>query len=298
MTMLGNLFKALCRHLGRGIIDANRWGPGLPEDPGRELGNLDMTKAEWLACEAPRPMLRFLLGTDYPRVQDIVAFPNCKGSDRKMRLFACACYRLIGHLLPHPLAQATVVLAEQVADGVVPVEELQQAEARIRAAIDAIEEGWRVSHGPERKALLPTHAALALALQAIWKEAPKAAYYSSSTAYLTVAEILNPGATTSDSGSFASQKAEERCQADVLRCIFGHLFHSATIDPAPLAWNNSIVPELAWGIYEDQAFDRLPILADALEEPGCTDAEILGHLRSPGPHARGCWVVDLLTGKR
>ena len=54
---------------------------------------------------------------------------------------------------------------------------------------------------------------------------------------------------------------------------------------------------LATAIYDDKAFDRLPILADALEEAGCTDAELLGHLRSPGPHARGCWVVDLLLGK-
>jgi hypothetical protein len=50
-------------------------------------------------------------------------------------------------------------------------------------------------------------------------------------------------------------------------------------------------------IYADRAFDRLPILADALEEAGCTDADILAHCRGPGPHARGCWVVDLILGK-
>jgi hypothetical protein len=54
---------------------------------------------------------------------------------------------------------------------------------------------------------------------------------------------------------------------------------------------------LAPGIEEEQAFDRLPVLADALEEAGCTDADILSHLRGPGPHVRGCWVVDLLLGK-
>jgi hypothetical protein len=50
-------------------------------------------------------------------------------------------------------------------------------------------------------------------------------------------------------------------------------------------------------IYTDRAFDRLPILADALEEAGCTDAAILEHCRGPGPHVRGCWVVDLLLDK-
>jgi hypothetical protein len=57
-----------------------------------------MTEAEWLAWTDPQPMLRFLLGTDYPRVQDVESFPACKGSDRKMRLFACACYHRIRHL--------------------------------------------------------------------------------------------------------------------------------------------------------------------------------------------------------
>jgi hypothetical protein len=55
---------------------------------------------------------------------------------------------------------------------------------------------------------------------------------------------------------------------------------------------------LADAIYQDRAFDRLPILADALEEAGCTDAEILNHCRQPGEHWRGCWVVDLILGKQ
>jgi hypothetical protein len=57
------------------------------------------------------------------------------------------------------------------------------------------------------------------------------------------------------------------------------------------------VKKLAAAIYDDTAFDRLPILADALEEAGCHDAEILAHCRGPGPHVRGCWVIDLLIGK-
>ena len=57
------------------------------------------------------------------------------------------------------------------------------------------------------------------------------------------------------------------------------------------------VVQLAQSIYDDRAFDRLPILADALEEAGCTDAAILDHCRGPGPHVRGCWAVDLLLGK-
>jgi hypothetical protein len=64
-----------------------------------------------------------------------------------------------------------------------------------------------------------------------------------------------------------------------------------------LAWNDGTIPRLAQVIYQEQAFDRLGILADALEDAGCTDPVILGHLRGPGPHAQGCFVLDLLLGK-
>jgi hypothetical protein len=70
-----------------------------------------------------------------------------------------------------------------------------------------------------------------------------------------------------------------------------------TITPAWAAWNDGTIPKLAQAIYEERAFDRLPILADALEEAGCDNADILAHCRQPGPHVRGCWVVDLLVGK-
>ncbi|MFO0842693.1 MAG: hypothetical protein U0797_09910 [Gemmataceae bacterium] len=55
--------------------------------------------------------------------------------------------------------------------------------------------------------------------------------------------------------------------------------------------------QLAVAVHEERAFDRLPILADALEEAGCDEPEFLGHLRGPGPHVRGCWALDLLLGK-
>ena len=65
----------------------------------------------------------------------------------------------------------------------------------------------------------------------------------------------------------------------------------------PQTRDSRTVVQLAQAIYDDRAFDRIPILADALEEAGCTEAAILGHCRQPGEHVRGCWVVDLLLGK-
>lgn len=83
-------------------------------------------------------------------------------------------------------------------------------------------------------------------------------------------------------------------QASLLREIAGNPFRPVSVDPS---WPTKTVAALAQAIYDSRAFDRLPILADALEETGCTDEEILSHCRGPGPHVRGCWVVDLLLGK-
>ena len=63
------------------------------------------------------------------------------------------------------------------------------------------------------------------------------------------------------------------------------------------AWNDGTVLKLARAIHDEEAFGRLPILGDALEDAGCTNAEMLKHCRGPGPHIPGCWVVDLLLGK-
>src|SRR5262249_38992633 len=93
------------------------------------------------------------------------------------------------------------------------------------------------------------------------------------------------------------QVKEKTHQCELLREIIGNPFRPVTIDPAWLAWNNRTSPQLAHGIDEERAFERLPILADALEEAGCTDADILSHCRQQGEHVRGCWVLDLLLGK-
>ena len=82
--------------------------------------------------------------------------------------------------------------------------------------------------------------------------------------------------------------------AMLLRDIVGNPFRPFSVDPA---WLTSTVVTLATGIYEQRAFDRMPILADALQDAGCEDADILNHCRGGGPHVRGCWVVDLLLGK-
>jgi hypothetical protein len=90
------------------------------------------------------------------------------------------------------------------------------------------------------------------------------------------------------------EQEKRRKNAHLLHDIFGNPFRPVALDPA---WLTSDVLALARGIYDERAFDRMPILADALQDAGCDSADVLGHCRSAGPHVRGCWVVDLLLGK-
>jgi hypothetical protein len=86
-----------------------------------------------------------------------------------------------------------------------------------------------------------------------------------------------------------------RYSGAILNCVFRDPFlRPVTLDPSLLS---DTVMKMATAIYSERAWDRLPILADALEEAGCTDVAILEHCRGPGPHVRGCWVVDLILGK-
>jgi carbon storage regulator CsrA len=65
-----------------------------------------------------------------------------------------------------------------------------------------------------------------------------------------------------------------------------------SLDPAWLAWNEGTVVRLARAIHDERAWERLAILADALEEAGCTDAVILGHCRAGAEHLGGSWLID------
>jgi hypothetical protein len=94
---------------------------------------------------------------------------------------------------------------------------------------------------------------------------------------------------------------ERTAQTALLRDLLGPLpFRPVPLDSAWLAWNDSTIVKLATSIYEEGAFGfhRMCILADALEEAGCINQEVLSHLRQQGSvHVKGCWVVDLLLGK-
>jgi hypothetical protein len=93
------------------------------------------------------------------------------------------------------------------------------------------------------------------------------------------------------------QAAVQRAQIPLLHDFFGNPFPSVTIDPAWRSWRDGCVVHIAQAIYDERRFADLAILADALEEAGCTDAAILRHCREPGEHGHGCWVVDRVLAR-
>ncbi len=92
----------------------------------------------------------------------------------------------------------------------------------------------------------------------------------------------------------AVHDAEFRAERPLMHDLFGNPFRPVVADPA---WLSPATVAIAAAIYQDRAFDRMPVLADALEEAGCGNTDILLHCRTPGEHVRGCWVVDLVLGK-
>jgi hypothetical protein len=95
----------------------------------------------------------------------------------------------------------------------------------------------------------------------------------------------------------AAVKAEEASQTVLLRELFGNPFRPVALAPAWLVWGDGTVAKLAQAIYDERAFDDLPVLADALEDAGCDNTDILTHCHQPGEHVRGCWLLDLILAK-
>ena len=111
---------------------------------------------------------------------------------------------------------------------------------------------------------------------------------------LTVVLVDYAPSTTSTAIANQICDSEAADEGRLMREILGNPFRPIEFDPS---WRTTAVVNLADAIYIDRAFDRLPILADALQDAGCEHEDILAHCRGPGPHVRGCWVIDFVLGK-
>ena len=253
-----------------------------------------MTEAGWLVCADPGTMLVFLRG---------------KASDRKLRLFAVACCRLTGlGFRMDTLYQDAVELAERHADGSsLPPGVLAAAAAEANRLQEASAMMARYEPDSDPARLTAEVDALTIGLMGAKPS------WDSGRAAEVFAIAFAPGMYRDSPGNVPRQgkphfKTREaartfflREQAALLRDIFGNPFRPVSLAPA---WRTPDVLQLAQAAYDNRLLPsgllddtRLAVLADALEEAGCVNADMLAHCRGPGPHVRGCWVADAVLGK-
>jgi|SRR5579883_1668556 len=234
-----------------------------------------MTEAEWLTCGDPGIMLAWLGGR--------LNFQLHEPTFRRAALFACACCRRIWTSLSDPRSRTLVEMIERDVDEGVDVKVRWNAEDEAKkAAVEAEFGGF--------------------ATAAVW---PLADLSDEATSDQTdsIADTASEAYALAQLGErdplssiwIVAVKEERRYQASLLRDIFGNPFCPMTFSHS---WRTDTAVALASQMYDSRDFSAMPILADALQDAGCDNDDILTHCRDPKqPHVRGCWVVDLILDK-
>lgn len=246
-----------------------------------------MTEEEWLKCTDAEEMRVFLLAgrrryctRTGPRSAEEEALYSQRVrlppvTDRKLRLFACACCRRIWHLLTEPRSRIAVEVSERYADGLATDEE--------RAIAQQTGQPSYVFHSdpsgdPAKYAAHP--------------DAETAMDAGGSASHFLSYVMIH--AARKEQREDKEWETECQFPCNYLRDIFGCLpFRPVVIADS---WLTPTVHAIATACYAHRTFDVMPILADALEEAGCDNADILNHCRQSGEHLRGCWVLDLILG--
>jgi hypothetical protein len=251
-----------------------------------------MTEAEWMIGTRPTKLLPTIRG---------------RASNRKLRLFACACCRRMWEWMTEADQRRQVEVAEAHADGRATTDEFLAAFSNpdlsrpfvvsyrhlIADATGCL--GWSDAEQPDWKmnetaqAITPqpwgVGAYAEFCTARVCMHASQAVGYREGKPYTPFPDRDRLRAAADH---------ESGAQATILRDIFGNPFRPATLDPT---WRTQTAVLLARGMYESRDFGAIPILADALQDAGCDSDDVLNHCRGPGPHVRGCWVVDLVLGK-
>jgi hypothetical protein len=261
-----------------------------------------VTEADWQACTHAPDMLVFLAPAwlvydeNYRSVvqQDYQSLPgSLRGQppDRKLRLFACAFCRCHWGRLTDPRCRRAVEAAERFADDPSRGAELLSAQAEAAEAHRAWVAAWEAALTLQGK----LHRVRGLHPERAVIEAVR--WAAGSTPGLDIERVAAYLWSAHAGTCLDDQVAALGRYADLLREVFGNPFRLVPVEADWLRWNHSSVPALARRIYGERAFHDLPILADALEEAGCDNAELLAHCRGGGPHVRGCWALDVVLGK-
>jgi hypothetical protein len=226
---------------------------------------------EWWTNENPSTLLNWSVGLHTPR---------------KLRLFAVECCRGLKTSVTDPRAWQALQTASDFADGQASAEQLRESWLAVRQAL---------SRAP---------------LSSRWEYALNALLHAASP-QLTLYDAQNAARQAAQAGGYnwvyhdldLPQRAftldrpeamQQHCR--IVRDLFP--FRPITIAPQWLRWEQGQLARLALALYEEQRFEDMPILADALEEAGCDDPVLLEHARQRGSHFRGCWLVDALLDRR
>jgi hypothetical protein len=261
-----------------------------------------MTEEQWLTSNDPVAMVEFVQNATTSvrtRWQGYKSGKRFTVSERKWRLLACAAVRRIAEMLPEAFRDRPLDLLERAAEGE-PVEaELDE----IRAGLTDFMHLQPLHSAGMMIASIALHYAIAPApqhLPELFRMASlvRRVFRTAGLAPQLFSQVASPFDFAQMLGWLQDHLDEESPrQAELVRCILGNPFHPVTIDRAWLAANDDAASRIAQTIHDDCSFQQLPILADALEDAGCNDEGLLAHGRTPGLHARGCWVVDGVLGK-
>jgi hypothetical protein len=200
----------------------------------------------------------------------MLEFLRGKASDRKLRLVACALARRVAHLTEVEEYAHGLDAAEFTADGGEPTEMRD-----CRRVLNDRQTARCMSEDRRREStvLFLGHAAM------------------SHKAFRDITHLLSWVRTSGRGDALREELADSH---RVILDIFGNPFRPVTLDPS---WLTSTVDTLARLMYDAHDVSAMKILADALQDAGCDNADVLAHCRGPAPHVRGCWVIDLLLGK-
>ena len=222
-----------------------------------------MTESEWVKCRDLTKMMRVV---------------DPRQFDRKLRLFAVACCRRVEELLRDDDAKRLLVLTEKVADDAAELESLRplwaevpfypHAEGAVKQAVALDCASWQASADCYRRAAQDAETA-------------------------TADTIAGEGAGAAQE-KYERRGRERLAQFALLRDVVSNPFRPVAFSAE---WRTDTAIAIARQMYESRDFSTMPILADALQDAGCDNDDILNHCRQPGEHVRGCWVVDLVLDK-
>jgi hypothetical protein len=258
-----------------------------------------MTETEWLDTERYEEL--------YARVKH-----RRRCSTRVKFLLGAAACRSVAHLFPEPACSVAVDLVEKVAGGEVPADELPAMRRRVHEVYvpwqipsesDAAYPGECYVAGvphEARAAVLSCLCEDGLAVTDVFARVARLGGLHALDRARKILHYVDPKIWEKNCWEYvpegqefwAGYKAAQCALCRLLRDVFGNPFRPVKFAPV---CRTSTVTALAREMYQSRDFSAMPILADALEDAGCENAEVLNHCRDPqGAHVPGCWVLDLV----